>query len=118
MCDAILPLDFLAHWVRDRGICSPEEGIRRLTGELADVIGLDRRGRIQEGYAADLTILEWDELDPGPIRRITDFPADGDRLVADSPSGLRHVLVNGTPIRQAHQPTWPGQLPGQILTQA
>jgi N-acyl-D-aspartate/D-glutamate deacylase len=117
ICDAILPLDFLAHWVRDRGVCSPEAGIHRLTGELADVIGLDRRGLIRKGYAADLAVLEWDELDPGPVRRITDFPADGDRLVADSPRGLRHVLVNGTPIRRGHRPTWPERLPGQLLTQ-
>lgn len=118
ICDAIMPLDFLAHWVRDRGVCSPESGVRRLTGELAEIIGLDRRGLVREGYAADLTVLEWDELDPGPVRRTTDFPANGDRLIADSPRGLRHVLVNGTPIRRAHQPTWPERLPGQLLTQA
>jgi N-acyl-D-aspartate/D-glutamate deacylase len=117
ICDAILPLDFLANWVRDRALCSAEEGIRRLTGELAGILGLDRRGLVREGYAADLTVLEWDELDPGPVRRTTDFPAQGDRLVADSPRGLRHVLVNGTPIRRAHQPSWPQRLPGQLLTQ-
>jgi hypothetical protein len=33
------------------------------------------------------------------VRRVQDFPADGSRLVADAPSGMRHVLVNGTPIR-------------------
>ena len=92
--------------------------MRRLTGELAGVLGLDRRGLIREGYAADLTVLEWDDLDPGPVRRTTDFPADGDRLVADSPRGLRHVLVNGTPIRRAHSPSCPAELPGKILTQS
>jgi hypothetical protein len=33
------------------------------------------------------------------VRRVQDFPADGARLVADAPSGMRHVVVNGTPIR-------------------
>ena len=28
-----------------------------------------------------------------------DFPADGERLTAEEPTGVRHVLVNGTPIR-------------------
>ena len=28
-----------------------------------------------------------------------DFPADGERLTAEEPVGVRHVLVNGTPIR-------------------
>jgi hypothetical protein len=38
-------------------------------------------------------------IDPGPLRRVRDFPADGERLTAEQPAGLRHVLVNGTPIR-------------------
>ena len=29
-----------------------------------------------------------------------DFPADADRLKADAPEGIRHVLVNGTPIHE------------------
>jgi N-acyl-D-amino-acid deacylase len=36
---------------------------------------------------------------PGPVRRVRDFPADGERLTAEEPSGVRHVLVNGAPIR-------------------
>ena len=32
---------------------------------------------------------------PGPLRRVHDFPADGERLVADAPVGLSHMLVNG-----------------------
>ena len=35
---------------------------------------------------------------PGPVRRVRDFPAGADRLTADAPVGIRHVLVNGTPI--------------------
>jgi hypothetical protein len=37
---------------------------------------------------------------PGPIRRVRDFPADAERLTAEEPTGIRHVLVNGTPIRR------------------
>jgi hypothetical protein len=36
---------------------------------------------------------------PGPIRRVADFPAGSKRLTADAPVGVRHVLVNGVPIR-------------------
>jgi N-acyl-D-aspartate/D-glutamate deacylase len=118
ICDALMPLDYLSRWVRDRELCTPEAGIHRLTGELAELIGLDRRGLLAEGYAADIAVLEWDELDPGEVRRVHDFPAEGDRLVADAPRGLRHVVVNGVPIRRAHAPSWPARLPGQILTQA
>ena len=61
---------------------------------------------------------DWDRLDPGNVRREKDFPADGARLVADSPQGLRHVLVNGVPIRRDDAPAWPSRLPGRLLTQA
>ena len=36
---------------------------------------------------------------PGPLRRVRDFPADGERLTADAPVGMTHTLVNGVPIR-------------------
>ncbi len=29
-----------------------------------------------------------------------DFPAGGERLTAEAPTGMRHILVNGTPIRR------------------
>ncbi len=115
ICDAVMPLDFLAHWVRDREVMTAEAGIRRLTGELADLIGLRGRGYLTAGAAADVVVLEWDQLAPGPARRVTDFPAGGDRLVADTPRGLRHVLVNGVPIRHDHAPVAAGTFPGQLL---
>jgi N-acyl-D-aspartate/D-glutamate deacylase len=116
ICDAVMPLDFLAHWVRDRALMAPEAGIHRLTGELADLIGLHDRGRLVEGAAADVVVLDWEALDPGPIRRLVDFPANGDRLVADAPCGLRHVLVNGTAIRRNDEPVAPAPRPGQLLS--
>ncbi len=116
ICDAVMPLDFLAHWVRDRALMTPEAGVRKLTGELADLIGLHQRGYLREGAAADLVVLDWDALDPGPTSRVTDFPAGGDRLVADSPEGLHHVVVNGVPIRRDGKAAPPDVRPGQLLT--
>ncbi len=115
ICDAVMPLDFLAHWVRDRDLMSASAGVRRLTGELADLTGLHGRGYLTEGAAADVVVLDWEALDPGPTRRIVDFPAGGDRLVADAPRGLRHILVNGTPIRRDDEPVSPAPRPGQLL---
>ena len=40
-----------------------------------------------------------DTVAPGPLRRVRDFPADGERLTADAPVGMTHTLVNGVPIR-------------------
>ena len=51
---------------------------------------------------------------PGPVRRIADFPAGSERLTADAPTGVRHVLVNGVPIRiDEHQVAADG--PGQMV---
>lgn len=97
ICDAVLPTDFLAHWVRDRGIMSVEAGIHKLTGELGQVLGVDR-GRLCVGAPADIVVLDLANLAVGPIRRVTDMPAGGERLIADRPSGIAHVVVNGVPV--------------------
>ena len=98
LCDAVMPTDFLAHWVRDRGVMSLERGVRKLTGEIADLLELDR-GLLVVGAPADVVVIDYERLSPGPIRRVCDFPADGERLVADQPTGIDHVLVNGVAIR-------------------
>ncbi|MBW2422088.1 MAG: amidohydrolase family protein [Deltaproteobacteria bacterium] len=118
MCEALMPLDYLASWVRDRSLASPAEGIRKLTGELADLVRLNGRGYLRPGYAADIVVLDWETLDPGPTRRVWDLPADGNRLIADQPRGLRHVLVNGEPIRLDGKQQEPDSLPGQLLDNA
>jgi len=50
---------------------------------------------VREGFAADLVVFDPDTVAPGPLRRINDFPAGAERLTADQPEGMRHLLVNG-----------------------
>jgi N-acyl-D-aspartate/D-glutamate deacylase len=92
-----------------------EAGIRKTSSELADVVGLRDRGYVRPGAHADVIVLEWDNVAPGPIRRVRDLPGGGERLVAHEPEGLRHVLVNGTPIRVDHEMRRPERLPGMLL---
>jgi N-acyl-D-aspartate/D-glutamate deacylase len=99
LCDAPLPTDLLGRWVRDRGALPLERAIRKLTGEPADLFGFAGRGYVREGYAADLCVFDPQTIGSGPVRRVRDFPAGGERLTAEAPTGMRHVLVNGTPIR-------------------
>ncbi len=100
ICDAVMPTDFLSRWVRDRRVMSPEAGIHKLTGELATMLGLaPDRGCLRPGAVADVVVLDWDHLAPGPIRRVHDLPAAGERLIADQPCGIDHILVAGTPTR-------------------
>ncbi len=58
-----------------------------------------RRGYVREGYWADVCVFDPQTVGPGPLRRVRDFPAQAERLTAEEPSGVRHVQVNGTPIR-------------------
>jgi N-acyl-D-amino-acid deacylase len=99
LCDAPQATDYLANFVRDRQVLTLEDAVRRLSGAQADLYGLAGRGRIEPGAWADIAVFDLDTVAPGPIRRVADFPAGSERLTADAPSGMRHVLVNGTPIR-------------------
>jgi N-acyl-D-amino-acid deacylase len=99
LCDACMPTDLLGNWVREREVLTLEHAVHKLTGEPAGVYGFEGRGVLAVGNHADLAVFDPDTIAPGPVRRIRDFPADGERLVADQPSGMRHVVVNGTPIR-------------------
>ncbi len=99
LCDAPLPTDLLGTWVRDRGVLSVERAVRKLSGEPADIFGFDRRGYLREGYWADICVFDPATVSPGPMKRVRDFPAGGERLTCEEPTGLRHVLVNGVPIR-------------------
>ena len=48
------------------------------------------------------------------------MPAGGDRLIADRPGGIEHVLVNGVPIRSDGKSVLDAlpRMPGQILRPA
>ncbi len=99
LCDACFATDLLGNWVRDKEVMPLERAIQKLTGEPAGVYGLADRGTIEVGKKADITVFDFDNVAPGPLRRIRDFPAYAERLTADSPVGMSHTFVNGVPIR-------------------
>ena len=104
LCDACFATDLLGPWVRERGVMPLERAVHKLTGEPAAVYGLHDRGVVAAGRAADIVVFDPATVAPGPLRRVRDFPADGERLVADAPVGVTHTLVNGRPIRvDGHQ---------------
>jgi N-acyl-D-aspartate/D-glutamate deacylase len=112
LCDAPLPTDLLGNWVREDGIMPLGRAIRKLTGEPADMFGFEKRGYLREGYFADVCVFDPATVGPGPVRRVRDLPANGERLTAEEPSGMRHVLVNGTLIREDESQLNLEQLPG------
>ncbi len=99
LCDAPLYTDLLGTWVRERELMPLERAVRKMSGEAADIFGFVRRGYLREGHWADVCVFDPQTVGPGPVRRVRDFPADAERLTAEEPTGVRHVLVNGTPIR-------------------
>jgi len=117
LCDACFATDLLGTWVRDRGVMSLERAVHKLTAEPAGVYGLSDRGSVEVGKAADLCVFDPAVVGPGPLRRVVDFPADGERLTADRPIGMTHVLVNGVPIRVDGEPAPEGldARPGVVL---
>jgi N-acyl-D-aspartate/D-glutamate deacylase len=117
LCDACFATDLLGFWVRDREVMPLERAIHKLTGEPAAVYGLGDRGVVEAGRAADLVVFDPDTVAPGPLRRVYDFPANGERLTADAPEGMRHTLVNGVVIREDGEPNAEGLAarPGQLV---
>jgi N-acyl-D-aspartate/D-glutamate deacylase len=118
LCDACFATDLLGGWVRERRVMPLERAVHKLTGEPAAVYGLHDRGTVAVGKAADLCVFDPDTVGPGPLRRVHDFPAGGERLTADAPVGMTHTLVNGVVIRADGRPeaegveTRPGVLMG------
>jgi N-acyl-D-aspartate/D-glutamate deacylase len=99
LCDAPLYTDLLANWVRARGLMPLEKAVRKLSGEAADLFGFVKRGYLRPGYRADVCVFDPATVGPGPMRRVREtVPAECERLTCDRPTGIRHVLVNGTPI--------------------
>jgi N-acyl-D-amino-acid deacylase len=117
LCDACFATDLLGNWVRERQVMPIERAIHKLTGEPAAVYGLSDRGTIDVGKAADITVFDLDQVAPGPLRRIRDFPANGERLIADRPRGMIHTLVNGVPVRADGEMVADGLAarPGELL---
>jgi N-acyl-D-amino-acid deacylase len=98
LCDAVFSTFLLEHWVRELGVLSLEKAVWRLSSHPAEVFGLERRGRIAPGYAADLVAFDADTVGPEPAERVFDLPGGADRLVAAS-HGVEGVWVNGVASR-------------------
>lgn len=116
LCDAPQATDLLGNWVRERNHMSVERAVRKLSGIQADLFNLVDRGYLREGAFADIAVFDPDTVAPGPIRRVRDFPADAERLTADQPEGMSHVLVNGVAVRKNGQAQdTSAQRPGHLL---
>lgn len=93
----------LSRYVRDLGAAPLERVIARASALATNEIGAHDRGRIAEGLAADLVLLDLERL------------ADRATFAAprETSEGVRYVLVNGRLVLDDGRPT--GNLPGRVL---
>jgi N-acyl-D-amino-acid deacylase len=113
--DASQPTWFLSNWVRDRGLCSVGEGIRRLTSEPADLFGIADRGRLVPGGKADITVFDLDGMSLPLPEYVHDFPSGAGRFIQRA-EGYAWTVVNGEVFMENGQHT--GALAGRTLRNA
>jgi N-acyl-D-amino-acid deacylase len=93
----------LGRYVRELGLLSLPEALRKMTGGSAAALGLVERGLVREGYHADLCLF-----DPARI---------ADQATYDDPhrypAGIALVVVNGVVVVDGDEHT--GALPGRVL---
>jgi N-acyl-D-aspartate/D-glutamate deacylase len=75
----------LAKYVRDDGVLTLNEAIRRMTSLPARVFGMVERGVIREGFCADLVLF-----DPTEIQDLATYDEP-----KTEPAGISAVIVNG-----------------------
>ena len=95
----------LRRYVREMGVLTWEDAVRKMSGLPAGIIGMTDRGLIAPGMAADIAIL-----DP---RTITDR---GTAISPQLSEGVRYVMVNGQLALSAGRVT--GEQGGAVLRRA
>jgi N-acyl-D-amino-acid deacylase len=93
----------LGQLVRDEALLTLEGAVAKMTSMPAARLGLKDRGRIADGFVADLVVF-----DPATVRSNATY--DEPRRF---PDGIEHVLVNGVPVVDGGEHT--GALPGRAL---
>jgi len=81
-------------FVREAHSLSLESAVKKITSDTASIWGMNMRGLLRRGYAADVVVF-----DPATIARaeevaVHDVPGGGMRYVRGA-HGIRNVLVNG-----------------------
>ena len=95
--DASFPTTLVQHWSRDRdrGDKLPLETVIKMqTSETANLLGISDRGVIEEGYKADINVIDYEGLTLHEPEIINDLPAGGRRLVQKA-SGYDYTIVSG-----------------------
>ena len=102
----------LGEWVRERGLLTLEDAVRRFTFQPARIMGLNDRGVVREGMVADLMVFDLARIGVKEDEITRDGPNGSPRRVQGA-EGVHHVVVGGEPVFDHGKHT--GALPGRVL---
>jgi N-acyl-D-aspartate/D-glutamate deacylase len=104
---------FLGYWIRERKVMTLEEGIRKLTFMVASLFGLDDRGLVRNGMAADLVLFDPETVRECEPEMVNDLPGGEKRLIQKA-TGVKMTIVNGKVLVEdgAHTGSYPGRVLG------
>ncbi|MER7185629.1 D-aminoacylase [Streptomyces hyaluromycini] len=112
MCGAPYTTRFIGDCLRGRKLVGLEQAVKMLTDDPARLFGLRERGRIAEGWHADLVLFDPERIAAGQATLVHDLPGDSPRL--DSKAiGVRAVWVNG--VEAIRDDVVSGAVPGKVL---
>ena len=112
MCGAPYTSQWLGDTIRGRKQLSLEQTVNLITDRPARLFGLRHRGRLEEGWFADVVVFDPETIDSGPLRMVDDLPGGTSRLYSEA-EGIDIVFCNGEPIVEGGESC--GNLPGQVL---
>ena len=102
----------LAHWVREQGLFTVQEAVRRMTSASARVLGFADRGTLAEGMKADVNVIDLAQVAERQPKLVHDFPGGAPRLIQKA-VGYKATVCNGTPILIDDEHT--GERTGKVL---
>ena len=102
----------LSHYVRETGVFTLPQAIKRMTADPAAVIGLNDRGILKVGMKADINVFNPEEVTELQAVLVNDFPGDAPRYIQRA-RGFKATLVNGQINVLDGEPT--GARAGQVL---
>jgi N-acyl-D-aspartate/D-glutamate deacylase len=86
----------IARTVRERELLPLTEAVHLLTDAPARLYGLIGRGRLAEGWHADIVVFDPSTIGPGEVLTRFDLPGGAGRVYGEA-VGIAHVIVNGVP---------------------
>ena len=110
--DSSQPTFFLTYWVRDRGLVTIGEAIRRLTSDTAELFSVRDRGVLRPGAFADVNVIDLGGMRLPQPEYVHDFPNGAGRYVQKA-TGYDATIVNGQVFMEHGEHT--GALAGRVL---